>query len=189
MRGSKLEYGSWKSLDVSAQGANLPRRKMCDVRALKDDLTVGWLIQAHKALADGRFSAAAFAHQPQRFALRNGEGNVVHCFKRGFAFVAALDGKYFFRCDTVSKSAILPLLSVVLIVFQAADAPDDATFISRQGHHLRLHLAAAVLGVFAAVAERAADGHVIDAWHCAFNRFQMLFSSVRLGMDAIRPSV
>ena len=56
------------------RGANLPRRKMCDVRALKDDLTVGWLIQAHKALADGRFSAAAFAHQPQDLSFPDGKG-------------------------------------------------------------------------------------------------------------------
>jgi len=63
-----------------------------DILALENDLTVGWLDQAHDGLGERALAAAAFAHQAKRLAAMNVKAHVVYGAKhRRLAHEAAAD--------------------------------------------------------------------------------------------------
>ena len=57
---------------------HLRRFQRRDVGSVQQDLPAGRLQQFQQGPADGRFAAAALAHQPQRLAGRDVEGHAVH---------------------------------------------------------------------------------------------------------------
>ena len=85
-------------LHASAHGAQLAAVHLGQVLAFEEDASFGGIGKADQAFSGGGFSAAGLAHQAQRLAAGNGQGNAIDRAQH-FGAAPAVHGEVLFQAD------------------------------------------------------------------------------------------